>query len=101
MNLGFNKPLYIQPFDHRASFQTKMFGWKGALNEEQTAAIAAAKQVIYDGFKAAVAGSRFRRVCRRSHRFLGTAGCLARKENFARSCRRGDCAALPDVCGCV
>jgi 5-dehydro-2-deoxygluconokinase len=55
MNLGFNKPLYIQPFDHRASFQTKMFGWKGALNEEQTAAIAAAKQVIYDGFKAAVA----------------------------------------------
>jgi 5-dehydro-2-deoxygluconokinase len=33
-----------------------MFGWKGALNEEQTAAIAAAKQVIYDGFKAAVAG---------------------------------------------
>lgn len=56
MNLGFNKPLYIQPFDHRGSFQTKMFGWKGALNEEQTAAIAAAKQVIYDGFKAAVAG---------------------------------------------
>jgi 5-dehydro-2-deoxygluconokinase len=56
MNLGFNKPLYIQPFDHRGSFQTKMFGWKGALSEEQTAAIAAAKQVIYDGFKAAVAG---------------------------------------------
>jgi myo-inositol catabolism protein IolC len=31
-----------------------MFGWKGALTPEQTAAIAAAKQVIYDGFKAAV-----------------------------------------------
>ena len=55
MNLGFDKPLYIQPFDHRGSFQTKMFGWKGALTEEQTAAIASAKQVIYDGFKAAVA----------------------------------------------
>jgi myo-inositol catabolism protein IolC len=51
---GFDKPLYILPFDHRGSFQTKMFGWKGALTPEQTAEIAAAKQVIYDGFKAAV-----------------------------------------------
>lgn len=54
MNVGFDKPLYIQPFDHRGSFQTKMFGWKGKLTTEQTAEIAAAKQVIYDGFKAAV-----------------------------------------------
>jgi myo-inositol catabolism protein IolC len=52
---GFNKPLYVQPFDHRGSFETGMFGWKGALTAEQTAQIAAAKQVIYDGFKAAVA----------------------------------------------
>ena len=51
---GFEKPLYILPFDHRGSFQTKMFGWKGALTAEQTAEIAAAKQVIYDAFKAAV-----------------------------------------------
>jgi 5-dehydro-2-deoxygluconokinase len=55
MNIGYDKPLYVQPFDHRGSFQTKMFGWKGTLTEEQTAQIAAAKQVIYDGFKAAVA----------------------------------------------
>jgi myo-inositol catabolism protein IolC len=55
MNIGYDKPLYIQPFDHRGSFQTKMFGWKGVLTEEQTAQIAAAKQVIYDGFKAALA----------------------------------------------
>jgi myo-inositol catabolism protein IolC len=55
MNIGYDKPLYVQPFDHRGSFQTKMFGWKGKLTEEQTAQIAAAKQVIYDGFKAAVA----------------------------------------------
>jgi myo-inositol catabolism protein IolC len=53
-SLGFNKPLYIQPFDHRDSFETGMFGWKGALTSEQTAQIAASKQVIYDGFKAAV-----------------------------------------------
>src|SRR5947199_2536731 len=51
---GFDKPLHILPFDHRGSFQAKMFGWKGALTAEQTAEIAAAKQVIYDGFKAAV-----------------------------------------------
>ena len=52
--IGFDKPLYILPFDHRGSFQTKMFGWKGTLTAEQTAEIAAAKQVIYDGFKAAI-----------------------------------------------
>jgi 5-dehydro-2-deoxygluconokinase len=56
MTVGFDKPLYILPFDHRGSFQTKMFGWKGTLTAEQTAEIAAAKQVIYDGFKAAIAG---------------------------------------------
>jgi len=55
MRLGYNKPLYILPFDHRGSFQTGMFGWKGALSPEQAAQIAAAKQVIYDGLKAAVA----------------------------------------------
>ena len=55
MTLGFDKHLYVLPFDHRGSFETKMFGWEGALNEEQTAQIAAAKRVIYDGFKAAVA----------------------------------------------
>src|SRR5262249_60131315 len=56
MNAGYDRPLYILPFDHRGSFQTKMFGWKGTLTAEQTAEIAAAKQVIYDGFKAAIAG---------------------------------------------
>ncbi len=52
---GFTRPLYILPFDHRGSFETGMFGWHGDLNAEQTAQIAAAKQVIYDGFKAAIA----------------------------------------------
>jgi 5-dehydro-2-deoxygluconokinase len=55
MTLGFDKPLYILPFDHRGSFETKMFGWEGALTDEQTGQIAGAKQVIYDGFLAAVA----------------------------------------------
>src|SRR5579864_3733326 len=55
MTHGFDRPLYVLPFDHRGSFETGMFGWKGALTLEQTAQIAEAKQVIYDGFKAAVA----------------------------------------------
>jgi 5-dehydro-2-deoxygluconokinase len=53
---GYAKPLYVLPFDHRASFETGMFGWKGALNTDQTAQIAAAKRVIYEGFTTAVAG---------------------------------------------
>jgi 5-dehydro-2-deoxygluconokinase len=55
MSIGYDDPLYVLPFDHRGSFQVKMFGWKGALSAEQTAEIAAAKRVIYNGFKAAVA----------------------------------------------
>jgi len=56
MSLGYVHPLYILPFDHRGSFETGMFGWHGALDAAQTASIAAAKQVIYDGFRMAVAG---------------------------------------------
>jgi myo-inositol catabolism protein IolC len=55
MTPGFDQPLYILPYDHRGSFQTKMFGWTGTLTADQTAQIAAAKQVIYDAFKAALA----------------------------------------------
>ena len=55
MTHGYDKPLYVLPFDHRGSFETGLFGWKGALTPEQTAQIAATKQAIYDGFKAAVA----------------------------------------------
>ena len=56
MAIGYDQPLYLMPFDHRESLQTKMFGWHGTLGAAQTAEIAAAKQVIYDGFLAAVAG---------------------------------------------
>jgi 5-dehydro-2-deoxygluconokinase len=54
MSVGYNKPLYILPFDHRASFQTGLLGWKGTLTAEQTARVGDAKQVVYDGFRAAV-----------------------------------------------
>ena len=52
--LGYDQPLYILPFDHRGSFQNKLFGWTGTLTADQTAQIAASKQVIYDGFKSAL-----------------------------------------------
>lgn len=52
---GYTKPLYILPFDHRGSFESGMFGWKGVLDAGQTAQISAAKQVIFDGFQAAIA----------------------------------------------
>src|SRR5579885_1030107 len=55
MPRGYDRALYILPFDHRGSFQSKMFGWTSPLSEAQTAEIAAAKRVIYDGFKAALA----------------------------------------------
>jgi 5-dehydro-2-deoxygluconokinase len=56
MPRGYDRSLYILPFDHRSSFQTKMFGWASPLSEAQTAEIASAKQIIYDGFKSALAG---------------------------------------------
>src|ERR1700730_16084978 len=52
--VGFSRPLYILPFDHRGSFQTKLFGWNGTLTIDQTAQIAAAKQVICEAFRAAL-----------------------------------------------
>ncbi len=56
MPRGYDRPLYILPFDHRGSFQTKMFGWESPLSAAQTAEIALTKKVIYDGFLAALAG---------------------------------------------
>ena len=35
--IGYNKPLYIQPFDHRESFAANMFDWHGQLTAAQTA----------------------------------------------------------------
>jgi myo-inositol catabolism protein IolC len=52
--VGYDRPLYILPFDHRGSFQTKLFCWSGTLTADQTAQIAASKQVIYEGFRAAL-----------------------------------------------
>jgi hypothetical protein len=47
MTIGYDKPLHVLPFDHRATFSKTMFGWKGELTAEQTAemtAVAAARR---------------------------------------------------------
>ena len=55
MTLGYDGKLYILAFDHRGSFQKKFFGVQGDPNEEETARIADAKGVIYDGMVSALA----------------------------------------------
>src|SRR5258708_25253295 len=55
MPRGYDRALYILPFDHRGSFQAKLFGWKPPLSDAQTAEVAGAKRIIYDGFQSALA----------------------------------------------
>ncbi len=52
---GYDKELLVLPFDHRASFQEKMFGIYGAPTVEQTALVASYKTVIYEGFERSLA----------------------------------------------
>ena len=54
MDIGSDRPLYVLPFDHRASFEKGLFGFSTPLTAEQTATVAASKQVIYDGLKLAL-----------------------------------------------
>ena len=49
MELGYSGKLYILAFDHRGSFQKKMFGIDGDPNSEETERIADAKNLIFDG----------------------------------------------------
>ena len=53
MALGYDGKLYILAFDHRGSFQKKMFGIEGDPDEEQTQTISDAKHLIWEGMVAA------------------------------------------------
>ena len=55
MTLGYDQKLYILAFDHRGSFQKKFFGIQGEPDAEQTAIIADAKHLIFEGMLQAVA----------------------------------------------
>ncbi|MDQ6605286.1 MAG: DUF2090 domain-containing protein [Actinomycetota bacterium] len=54
MALGYDGKLYILAFDHRGSFQTKMFGIESEPTPEQTETIADAKRLIFEGMLEAV-----------------------------------------------
>jgi myo-inositol catabolism protein IolC len=54
MTLGYDGKLYILAFDHRGSFQKKMFGIEGDPTPEQTEQIADAKRLIYEGMEESV-----------------------------------------------
>ncbi len=54
MALGYHKKLYILAFDHRGSFQKKMFGIAGEPSPEETERIADAKRLIFEGMEIAV-----------------------------------------------
>jgi len=56
MELGYDQPLYILPFDHRHSYGSEVFGFHEPLQPDQIAIVAASKKLIYDGFRRAVAG---------------------------------------------
>jgi myo-inositol catabolism protein IolC len=53
MALGYDGKLYILAFDHRGSFQKKMFGIEGDPDGEQTKTIADAKHLIFEGMELA------------------------------------------------
>jgi myo-inositol catabolism protein IolC len=54
MALGYHGKLYILAFDHRGSFQKKMFGIEGDPTPEETETISDAKKLIYEGMEIAV-----------------------------------------------
>ena len=64
MALGYDGKLYILAFDHRGSFQKKMFGIEGDPTSEETDRITDAKRLIFEGMEKAVE-ARPRRVDRR------------------------------------
>lgn len=55
-NLGYTKPLYILPFDHRSTFAVELFGLKNItqLSPEQKELIKEFKMLIYKGFRKSI-----------------------------------------------
>lgn len=50
-SLGYDKDLFILPFDHRSSFEAGLLGIRGRqADNQEVEQLAGYKQVIYDGF---------------------------------------------------
>src|SRR5262249_32257082 len=71
MQRGYAGKLYILAFDHRGSFQKKFFGIEGEPDPEQTAIIADAKHLIFEGMLVAVRATPL--LCGRSRAAAGAA----------------------------
>jgi myo-inositol catabolism protein IolC len=54
MSLGYTRPLYLLPFDHRHSYLTGLFHVAPPLTSHQISAVVDTKQVIYEGFTEAL-----------------------------------------------
>ena len=54
MNIGYDKTLYLLPFDHRHSYVKSLFKFDPPLSAPQAARICDSKQLIYEGFVAAI-----------------------------------------------
>ena len=54
MNLGYDKALYLLPFDHRHSYVKSLFKLEPPLSAVQAARVSDSKQLIYEGFVSAV-----------------------------------------------
>lgn len=54
MSLGYDRPLYLLPFDHRHSYLAGMFHASLPLTKDQKQAVIDSKWVIYDGFRQAL-----------------------------------------------
>jgi myo-inositol catabolism protein IolC len=51
---GYNRPLYLLPFDHRQSYVTGLFHATPPLTMDQHEVVTDSKRVIYDGFRQAL-----------------------------------------------
>lgn len=84
MTPGYDQSLYILAFDHRTSFQTKLFGIEGPPTAEEREQIREAKRIILDGLLAAADSAP-----------AGTVGALVDEENGAAVARAAKEHGLP------
>ena len=54
MKVGYDKPLYILPFDHRHHY-AESFGYREPMTSERVAEVSANKRVVYEAFKKSLA----------------------------------------------
>lgn len=57
MSLGYDKPLYLLPFDHRHSYVAGLFNFEPPLSVQQRDQVIDSKQLIFEGFKQALSNA--------------------------------------------